>query len=45
MTLAPGARLGRYDMVSALGSGGMGEVYRPRDTTLDPRLSVGVEAR
>jgi phosphoribosylaminoimidazole carboxylase (NCAIR synthetase) len=36
MTLAAGARLGPYEIVSAIGAGGMGEVYRARD----PRLRV-----
>jgi hypothetical protein len=35
MALAPGTRLGPYEVVGALGAGGMGEVYRARDTRLD----------
>src|SRR6058998_3027050 len=35
MPLTSGTRLGPYEIVSAIGAGGMGEVYRARDTRLD----------
>lgn len=35
MTLEPGTRLGPYEIVSALGAGDMGEVYRATDTGLN----------
>jgi eukaryotic-like serine/threonine-protein kinase len=42
MALAPGTKLGRYEIVSQLGAGGMGEVYRGRDTRLDRIVAVKI---
>lgn len=40
MHLPPGARLGRYEVVGHIGSGGMGEVYRARDTHLERPVAL-----
>jgi eukaryotic-like serine/threonine-protein kinase len=42
MTLAAGARLGPYEILSAIGAGGMGEVYKARDTRLDRTVTIKV---
>jgi len=38
----PGARLGPYEIQSPLGAGGMGEVYRARDTRLDRTVAIKI---
>ncbi len=45
MPLPAGARLGPYEIVSPLGAGGMGEVYRARDTRLEREVAVKVLSR
>src|SRR2546429_3402095 len=42
MSLAPGTRLGPYEIILPLGAGGMGEVYRARDTRLNREVAVKV---
>ena len=42
MALAPGTRLGPYEIVAAIGAGGMGEVYRARDTRLDRTVAIKI---
>jgi hypothetical protein len=42
MPLSPGSRLGRYEILNPLGAGGMGEVYRARDTRLDRDVAIKI---
>src|ERR1700689_1897412 len=42
MPLAVGTRLGPYEIIARIGAGGMGEVYRGRDTKLDREVAIKI---
>jgi len=44
MPLTSGSKLGPYEIQSAIGAGGMGEVYRARDTRLDRVVAIKILA-
>ena len=42
VALIPGTRLGPYEIAAQIGKGGMGEVYRARDTNLDRDVAIKI---
>src|SRR6266550_1985374 len=44
MELKPGAKLGPYEILSRIGAGGMGQVWKARDTRLDRSVAIKISA-
>ncbi len=42
MSISPGTRLGSYEVTALIGQGGMGEVYKAKDTRLDRTVAIKV---
>ena len=42
MSLEPGKKLGTYEVLAPIGAGGMGEVYRARDTKLGREVAIKI---
>ena len=42
MAIEPGTRLGPYEITASIGAGGMGEVYKAKDTRLDRTVAIKV---
>jgi serine/threonine protein kinase len=40
MSLSPGTKLGPYEILAAIGAGGMGEVYRAQDSRLKRQVAI-----
>src|SRR5579864_949340 len=45
MSLAPGTRLGPYEILALIGAGGMGQVYKARDTRVERTVAIKVSQR